>query len=666
MRTNNQTMLAAILLSALCIVPGAAWADDDFDQITRDHIDSKTTIWRIGRPNVKQQETHYPEILFQPGDEITVEADGCAQTGGFGPHTWKSYTNPLGPSADHYYSGTIYIPGVIPSGADGYQRIGGQLNKILRVPESLPPTIKKDEIFLNLGYQDDNYSDNGYWGHDDGDDDQCKNKGAAFVVVKVSKGGAAPELTPWSKPFDLTWDPANIDANGLPVNPVWAHQIDPKGPARGLHPLNQAPDFQEWCGPAFSWNYGQHGTNVNTSVLASRCTSQAPTTDFDHSVLVEPGPDSYCHPEPLPGHLEWAYATFSGAVFWDEYSGGWPGDDDMNFKLLSTGGAGLTSLNKGTLTLELKSGETFDNFKHPFWAAIRDNGHNGSDEVNHALLDRKFAMVTGLVGIDGVHGGWTEVHPVMSMAICTSGCRFGVPGEFTTPILFGADQTWAFFLVNYGSGGGCSSSEHHWPGLAIGDSSRAWYFISLPWHLGATRVSSTSSVISSHNLLKRSSPTRWNNWTVFGFELPEPTSDGGGGVDGQITIHYTLPEGAHAVSSQAPPESVEGHDDEGSDLKDVRERLEPALRAQFDELVRSTTPIRDVPHPHSLEATVAADPESEKALATVTTERTRQLSRDRPYVNVAREQLKADFHQKLLKLIPPRVPEPRPPTAPRQ
>src|SRR5262249_53395929 len=149
---------------------------------------------------------------------------------------------------------------VIPLGPDGgYQRIGGYLNKLLHVPENLPPTIKNSELVLNLGYQDDNYSDNGYYSHDNGNYNQCKNKGPAFVVVKVvSQAGGAVAWTSWSKPFDLTWHPDNIDANALPVNPYWGYQIDPKGPARG-NPAGQRPNFQEWCGSAFSWNYAHHG-----------------------------------------------------------------------------------------------------------------------------------------------------------------------------------------------------------------------------------------------------------------------------------------------------------------------------------------------------------------------------------------------------------------------
>lgn len=39
---------------------------------------------------------------------------------------------------------------------------------------------------LYLGYEDGNYSDNGYWGHGDGTGDQCRNVGNAWVHITIS------------------------------------------------------------------------------------------------------------------------------------------------------------------------------------------------------------------------------------------------------------------------------------------------------------------------------------------------------------------------------------------------------------------------------------------------------------------------------------------------
>ena len=253
-------ILLAVLSIALALTaPRSARAESKFDQITVLQNDASVTLWKIDRPNVTRPRTQYPSIKFHPGDDVMIFAGGCVQTGGVG-RTWKSYTNPLGSSADVYYSGTIYIPGVIPFGADGgFQRIGGHIHQLLHVPDALPPTITPSQLFLQLGYQDDGYADNSYGAHDDGNYDQCKGVGAAWVQVRVTHpSAAAAQFTPWSKPFDVTWKTNSIDANGLPVNPFWAAQIDPKGVAKG-DPVQQAPNFGAACGPAFSWNWGSHG-----------------------------------------------------------------------------------------------------------------------------------------------------------------------------------------------------------------------------------------------------------------------------------------------------------------------------------------------------------------------------------------------------------------------
>ena len=509
-------LLALVLISSVWLAPRLALADLPFDIVTASHPDSNITVWRIDRPNVKRQKKTYSQIRFKPGDEILVTAGGCAQTGGFG-RTWKSYANPLGSSADVYYSGTIYIPGVIPLGPDGgYQRIGGQTNKVLRVPQDLPPTIKASDLVLHLGYQDDDYDDNGYWGHDDGNDDQCKGVGAAWAQVRVTHHPSAPtaQFTPWSRPFDVTWKTDNIDANGLPVNPFWAAQIDPKGAAKGKDPTRQLPSFDQICGPAFSWNWGAHGLDEDVGILAAKCTSQQPTTDFDHSAFVEPC--CYCHPQPLDGHLDWLYATYSGMLYWEDFSGGWPNDGDFIFQLKPTGGAGLTDLNGGAIGLEFNDSETIDNFSLPLWKTIRDDAelcggsaldgpmamlcaaqHHSRADLEQRLNGR-FAMVTGLLNIDGVHGGYTELHPVMALAVCIKGCTVMQSDDPQTPVVEGADQTWLFFLQNYGSGGNCSSSEHYWPGLPVkGESDKAWYFLSLPRPPGAGAVTMTSQDIGA-------------------------------------------------------------------------------------------------------------------------------------------------------------------------
>jgi len=153
----------------------------------------ETKVIRIDQPRVDVATDEYRSITFQPGDTIVLTAGNCVQTGGFGL-TWKSYVHPQGDSADTYYSGTAWIPTV--TGA-GLARLAGLVNKTWTVPND---PAEKSELFLTLGYQDQagDYGDNGYWGHDDGNNNQCQNVGPAWLEVKVvSKVGSknsAPEV----------------------------------------------------------------------------------------------------------------------------------------------------------------------------------------------------------------------------------------------------------------------------------------------------------------------------------------------------------------------------------------------------------------------------------------------------------------------------------------
>jgi hypothetical protein len=126
----------------------------------------------ITEPVVTQQVTVYP-LSFLPGDHVQVLAGGCVQTGGHGK-TWKRYVNPA--PNNGLYRGTISIPGVttgvIPVSAanNGTFVVGGRGGSLI------------------LGYDDDNYSDNGYYARntDNGTEDQCLNLGNAYVTLVIT------------------------------------------------------------------------------------------------------------------------------------------------------------------------------------------------------------------------------------------------------------------------------------------------------------------------------------------------------------------------------------------------------------------------------------------------------------------------------------------------
>ena len=137
------------------------------------------TTCRIDKPNVKSPSTTYSQVVINGGDQVSVDAGGCVQTGGL-RRTWKRYVDPKGPNSDRLYFGSVSF-----SSLPGSARLSKILNHIITVPGDVPtPT------YLELHYMDDDYGDNGYWGHDDGTGDQCKNVGPAWVVVTIQHGAA--------------------------------------------------------------------------------------------------------------------------------------------------------------------------------------------------------------------------------------------------------------------------------------------------------------------------------------------------------------------------------------------------------------------------------------------------------------------------------------------
>jgi hypothetical protein len=142
--------------------------------------------YRIRLPVVNVPAQVYREVSLKGGDTVNFVACGCVQTGGVGK-TWKRYVDPLGPNSDRLYRGVakLLIDGEMPpnrlEGLKNWPTLQGLMrNKIaLSVPQG-------HSAVLALGYLDDNYGDNGYSGHDDGTDNQCKGTGGAAVEVTVT------------------------------------------------------------------------------------------------------------------------------------------------------------------------------------------------------------------------------------------------------------------------------------------------------------------------------------------------------------------------------------------------------------------------------------------------------------------------------------------------
>jgi hypothetical protein len=152
-----------------------------------------TEAWRVWLPNVKEVVTSYDQIPLHSGDRIRLEACGCVQTGGHGS-TWKRYVNPSGNKSGGLYHGLLSIDQstLSPLTVRHKKLKDGVILNLVRIQDLMK--AQADASFfvpilaqqsLTLGYEDDGYSDNGYWGHDNGTGDQCKNIGGAVVEVRV-------------------------------------------------------------------------------------------------------------------------------------------------------------------------------------------------------------------------------------------------------------------------------------------------------------------------------------------------------------------------------------------------------------------------------------------------------------------------------------------------
>jgi hypothetical protein len=400
---------------------------------------------RIDQPIVTQPLTPYPTVVFHPGDQVTVQAGGCVQTGGLGK-TWKRYVNPSGPNSDRLYHGLIQIPGA----TIGMVRISTIVNHTLTISSSVDLA---GQAFLKLGYEDDGYGDNGYWGHDDGTGDQCKGSdgGDAWLTLNIVHGGTPPPPNP-EYPYDLTWN--ETDGNGFPFDPRWVSQVPPPGQLPG----------EAMCG--YPW--------------LAPCTSQAPV--INKGTICSLGQD-IGQAGQLGGHANWGAASYDGYATWDGHSS--PGtDDDYNINVTRSDDAYYTSDNPNNVHTEFDSDETVDHFNTPWWSAFH-NAVDSSDSAAAQFINGKYILETGVAGLDCAHSCGSELHPVFALALHIDDNA--------------AADGWAIFARNWGDEGFCGAYE---VGLDVTSLS-----LTIPWRAGATAVTIRDASEFQTNSSKIGGPT---------------------------------------------------------------------------------------------------------------------------------------------------------------
>src|SRR5262249_25052390 len=132
------------------------------------------THLRIDQPFVAGPSFEYHSIVFQPGDEITLTAGGCVQTGGIGS-TWKRFVDPTGSNSGFpggLYWGWVTIPGAFfaddplrPVTHVPFLEFASGLKHSFIIPKLDQATDIAQPMDLIIGYTDDNYDDNSYSNH---------------------------------------------------------------------------------------------------------------------------------------------------------------------------------------------------------------------------------------------------------------------------------------------------------------------------------------------------------------------------------------------------------------------------------------------------------------------------------------------------------------------
>jgi len=190
-KPSRQRVLSAawtVLVAASTFVPCVQVLHAQSDGIVTHRITGNTETWQVREPNIKKKILSFPQIRFRVGDQIKVSGGGCVQTGGAGK-TWKRYVDPLGPNSDRLYHGMVLLPGAIG------ELPADNLNDFARIlivkgtAFTVKPISDPSMLHLWLGYEDDNYDDNGYWGQDEGTQGQCKIGNSfvehAFALVTI-------------------------------------------------------------------------------------------------------------------------------------------------------------------------------------------------------------------------------------------------------------------------------------------------------------------------------------------------------------------------------------------------------------------------------------------------------------------------------------------------
>jgi len=427
--------------------------------------------YSISEPIVNNRIHRYEEVVLHDGDRVKVEAGGCVNTGGSGK-TWKNYVSPEGANSARLYHGLIWLPGAAQGGfrvpvGTSPMRLEGVVGQTFTISAS---GLNPDDLRLYLGYEDDHYTDNGYYRDSAGaNGDQCKAPGSiesdnespkrrkdsiprAYVRLKLM---STEDQSPPLKPLDLVGH--ETDANFLLKDPIWAKQIGTTLIAP-TPPVTDLPNVTALCGsfPSLplkrTWGFAAcpNGCESGKKCQCEQaCTSQAPS--FDYPIDFSINKWLSCKwSNSLNGHANWVPVEYSGSLTW---GGEQPFDEDADIFLrrpvgdsFDWSGFSAAAAQDEEMEIEMAGYETWDSFGTQWFKQDWDH-HTRRDTLGSD------AQVIGLMSVDCVHECKVELHPVFAMAVHVSGPTRAADGAW--------DDVWAIFARNWGTEGWCSHDEHY-------------------------------------------------------------------------------------------------------------------------------------------------------------------------------------------------------------
>jgi hypothetical protein len=248
------------------------------------------------RPTVNQAVTN-TGFTFPAGSHVSIQANGCEQTGGSGD-TWKRYVNPDPPNGNSQYHGRV---GILSS-------VGGPTtlanSRILDIVQGAFFRVTTSS-FLQVGFEDDGFGDNNYDSHDNGNNNQCAWNTTGFPVPGTfygpfGYGGPAYILltvNPNAVPVPAANKPAQFVAG---LTTLSGSATDGDGDGLTLRFLVDGTDVSGSVGTSFNWNSGtvgdgQHSVALRASDPYSTVTSGTQSFSVDNTsptVAITNGPSN--------------------------------------------------------------------------------------------------------------------------------------------------------------------------------------------------------------------------------------------------------------------------------------------------------------------------------------------------------------------------------------